>query len=47
MDTIEPKYPKGTPEYDAYAAELAVELAKFAAGEAPYTYPTSTPEMTP
>lgn len=30
------KYPPGTPEYDAYAAELRAELAKFAAGEPPY-----------
>lgn len=31
-----PKYPEGTPEYDAYAAALRVELAKFAAHEPPY-----------
>jgi hypothetical protein len=31
-----PKFPEGTPEYDAYAAELRVELAKFSRGEAPY-----------
>lgn len=33
---IAPRFPKGTPEYDAYAAELRAELAKFAAGEPPY-----------
>lgn len=32
-------YPAGTPEYAAYAAELKVELAKFAAGEEPCKYP--------
>lgn len=32
------KYPKGTPEYDAYKAELTVELGKFARGEDPYPY---------
>ena len=36
MATIEPPFPKGTPEYAAYEAELKVELAKFAKGEAPY-----------
>jgi hypothetical protein len=30
------KYPPGSPEYEAYAAELRAELAKFAAGEPPY-----------
>lgn len=30
------KYPPGTPEYEAYVAELRAELAKFAAGEPPY-----------
>lgn len=30
------KYPPGTPEYEAYAAQLRAELAKFAAGEPPY-----------
>ena len=34
----QPRFPEGTPEYDAYRAELAVELAKFAAGEAPYEF---------
>lgn len=33
-----PLYPKGTPEYDAYATELKAELAKWAAGEEPYPY---------
>jgi hypothetical protein len=31
--TDPPRYPKGTPEYDAYAAELRVELDKFTHGE--------------
>jgi hypothetical protein len=31
-----PLYPKGTPEYAAYEAELKTELAKFQAGEPPY-----------
>lgn len=30
---LEPQYPKGTPEYDAYARELRGELDKFAHGE--------------
>lgn len=30
---VEPRFPKGTPEYDAYAAELRTELEKFANGE--------------
>lgn len=30
------KYPPGTPEYEAYAADLRAELAKFAAHEPPY-----------
>lgn len=34
-----PQFPPGTPEYDAYDAELREELAKFAAGEEPYPYP--------
>lgn len=33
-----PLYPKGTPEYDAYAAELKTELDKWVAGEEPYPY---------
>lgn len=39
MDTepdLEPRYPKGTPEYAAYAAQLRAELAKFANHEPPY-----------
>lgn len=39
MDTTDitrPKYPEGTPEYEAYREVLAIELAKFAAGEDPY-----------
>lgn len=36
--TDPPRHPEGTPEYAAYAAELKAELAKFAAGEAPYAY---------
>lgn len=31
-----PKYPEGTLEYEAYREELAIELARFAAGEPPY-----------
>lgn len=30
---LAPKYPEGTPEYDAYANELRGELDKFAHGE--------------
>jgi hypothetical protein len=30
------KYPKGTPEYDRYQAELHAELEKFRDHEAPY-----------
>lgn len=33
-----PMYPKGTPEYDAYANELRGELDEFAAGVEPYPY---------
>ncbi len=33
-----PQYPEGTPEYDAYVAELKPELAKFVKGEPPYEY---------
>lgn len=35
----EPCFPKGTPEYAAYEAELKTELGKWAAGETPYGYP--------
>lgn len=31
-----PRFPEGTPEHDAYAAELRTELGKFSRGEAPY-----------
>lgn len=31
-----PRYPEGTPEYAAYAAELRAELAKWANYEPPY-----------
>lgn len=34
--TDPPRFPVGTPEYAAYAAELRIELAKFAAGAPPY-----------
>lgn len=34
-----PKFPAGTPEYDAYEAELKDELAKWVAGEGEYTRP--------
>jgi hypothetical protein len=33
-----PIHPVGTPEYEAYAADLRTELAKFAKGEEPYPY---------
>lgn len=33
---IQPRFPEGTPEYAAYAAELREELAKFVAHEPPY-----------
>lgn len=33
---LKPRFPEGTPEYEAYAAQLRAELAKFAAGEPPY-----------
>lgn len=38
-----PRFPEGTPEYDAYRAELRVELSKFAKGEKPYPYPPTIP----
>lgn len=38
-DQLSPRFPQGTPGYEAYAAALRVELAKFAAGEPPYPYP--------
>lgn len=31
-----PRYPEGTPEYEAYTARLRAELAAFVAGEPPY-----------
>jgi hypothetical protein len=34
-----PKYPAGTPEYDAYEAGLKEELAKWVAGEGEYARP--------
>jgi len=36
--TNPPKFPAGTPEYEAYATERHTELEKFAKGEAPYGY---------
>lgn len=33
-----PRFPKGTPEYEAYRKELTAELGKFACGEDPYPY---------
>lgn len=33
-----PRFPAGTPEHEAYAAELREELAKWAAGVQPYPY---------
>lgn len=47
MDTTDiprPKYPEGTPEYEAYRKDLAVELARFAAGEPPYQFSRPTPD---
>jgi hypothetical protein len=44
-DMTRPKFPPGTPEYEAYAAELAVELKKFAAGEPPYHAVRPTPPV--
>lgn len=38
VEVTGPKFPKGTPEYGAYATELHTELEKFAKGEAPYEY---------
>lgn len=35
----QPRFPEGTPEYDAYQAKLKAELEKFTAGEAPYDRP--------
>lgn len=35
---LEPKYPQGTPEYEAYAKALRAELKLFARGEAPYGF---------
>lgn len=32
----QPEFPAGTPEYEAYAAQLRAELKKFANREAPY-----------
>jgi hypothetical protein len=38
----QPAFPKGTPEYAAYEAQLRIELAKFVAGEAPYGFTNDT-----
>ncbi len=35
-ELIQPRFPEGTPEYAAYAAELRAELRKFANHEPPY-----------
>jgi hypothetical protein len=43
---MEPQFPAGTPEHEAYRAELKVELAKFAKGEAPYEYEPKRPTLT-
>lgn len=40
--TDPPRFPEGTPEYAAYAAQLGPELAKFAAGEPPYGHEQAT-----
>lgn len=37
-----PRFPEGTPEYEAYATELKTELGKFAKGEEPYPYETTS-----
>ena len=37
----EPRFPEGTPEYEAYRTKLLEELGKFSRGESPYEY---TPE---
>lgn len=42
--TDPPRFPEGTPEYAAYAAQLGPELAKFAAGEPPYGHEQATPQ---
>lgn len=34
--TLEPRFPKGTPEYEAYATELREELRKWSNHEPPY-----------
>lgn len=34
----QPRFPEGTPEYEAYAAELRGELAKWSTGQAPYEF---------
>ena len=34
--STQPQFPQGTPEYEAFAANLRAELAKFVAREAPY-----------
>jgi hypothetical protein len=41
--SLRPRYPAGTPEHTAYAAELRTELTKFAAGEPPYEYEEAGP----
>lgn len=40
-----PAFPEGTPQHDAYAADLRTELDKFAKGEDPYPFPSRI--MTP
>lgn len=40
----EPQFPPGTPEYEAYKAELLEELGKFSRREAPYD---KDPEVEP
>lgn len=39
---IQPRFPQGTPEYDAYAAELREELRKWVAHEPPYDVDETT-----
>jgi hypothetical protein len=41
MGEMTPKFPPGTPEYEAYRTELRMELGKFAKGKPPYPYPVT------
>lgn len=46
-NTDGPEFPEGTPEHDAYREQFRDELAKFAAGAAPYQYPKPAPQLRP